>query len=115
MKKIYIIFTCLFAVNAYSAVDIVCMGNSNTNQLIQIELELDARLGKVKLENSTHDWSVSNSFTYVWQNQFENQLYTNTLNRIDGTLTVVAEGAGENNTPLIRAILSCKNTKDILF
>ena len=51
MKKIYI-FMFLVPVFSYAA-DLVCMGNSNTNQLIQVELKLDTRLGKVSIEGNT--------------------------------------------------------------
>jgi hypothetical protein len=98
-----------------SALDLICMGNSNTNQLIQVEVDLDTRLGKVTIEEATHDLQISNDFMYVWQNKFDNQTYTNTLSRIDGSLSVIAEGAGPDGAPLIRAILACRDKKDLLF
>ena len=109
MKKIFIY---MLLIPGFSfAADLVCMGNSNTNQLIQVELKLDTRLGKVSIEGNTYDLSVSNKFLYVWQNTVENQQYTNSLSRIDGSLTVVADG----NNPIVRAILACKEEKEILF
>ena len=109
MKNIYI---CMLLIPSLSfAADLVCMGNSNTNQLIQVELELDTRLGKVSIEGNTHDLIVSNKYLYVWQNKVDNQQYTNSLSRIDGSLTVVADG----DNPVVRAILACKDEKELLF
>lgn len=113
MKKILSLFL-LLSLNL-SALDLICMGNSNTNQLIQIELDLDKRLGNVTVEGQTHQLQVSNDFLYIWQNKFEDQIYTNSLSRIDGSLSVIAEGAGPDGAPLVRAILACKNKKDLLF
>lgn len=106
------IFFCMLLIPSVSfAADLVCMGNSNTNQLIQVEVKLDTRLGRVSIEGNTHDLLVSNKFLYVWQNKVENQQYTNSLSRIDGSLTVVADG--EN--PSVRAILACKEEKELMF
>ena len=109
MKKI--LFSLILLPNIVFAADLVCMGNSNTNQLIQVEVNLDTRMGKVTIEGNTHELIVSNKYLYVWQNKVENQQYTNSLSRIDGSLTVVADG--EN--PLVRAILNCKEEKELLF
>ena len=109
MKKILIIS---FLIPSFLfGTDLVCMGNSNTNQLIQVEVKLDTRMGKVAIEGNTHELLVSNKYLYVWQNKVDNQQYTNSLSRIDGSLTVVADG--EN--PVVRAILACKEEKDLLF
>ena len=86
------------------------MGNSILI-IIQVELELDTRLGKVSIEGNTHDLIVSNKYLYVWQNKVDNQQYTNSLSRIDGSLTVVADG----DNPVVRAILACKDEKELLF
>ena len=46
MKKIFIY---MLLIPGFSfAADLVCMGNSNTNQLIQVELKLDTRLNEMK-------------------------------------------------------------------
>lgn len=113
MKKLLSLFL-LISINL-SALDLICMGNSNTNQLIQVEVELDKRLGKVTIEGETHQLQVSNDFLFVWQNKFDNQIYTNSLSRIDGSLSVIAEGAGPDGTPLVRAILACRDKSDLLF
>ena len=108
MKKI--LLSLILLPNIVLAADLVC-SNSNTNQLIQVEVKLDTRMGKVTIEGNTHELIVSNKYLYVWQNKVENQQYTNSLSRIDGSLTVVADG--EN--PLVRAILNCKEEKELLF
>ena len=105
MKKI--LLSLILLPNIVLAADLVCMGNSNTNQLIQVEVKLDTRMGKVTIAGNTHELIVSNKYLYVWQNKVENQQYTNSLSRIDVSLTVVADG--EN--PLVRAILNCKEEK----
>ena len=115
MKKILASFVFLFSATILNAADLVCMGNSNTNQLIQVAIDLDSRMGKVTVEGSTYDLAASNDFMYVWQNEVEGQTYTNSLSRIDGQLNVIAENVGEENQPIVRAILNCVDKKDLLF
>ena len=47
---------------------------------------------------------------HVWQNTIEGQLYTNSLSRLDGSLTVIAENVmlEWKPQPLVRAVLMCK-------
>ena len=115
-NKLAITFLLIFSVNTF-ADEIVCMGNSNDNQLIQIAFKLDPRTGTVEVDGSKINLSIANDFIYVWQNSVGNQAYTNTLSRIDGSLTVVAENVliDEKPQPLLRAALACKNKKDLLF
>lgn len=116
MKKI-IIFSIFFVSIGAVAEDLVCMGNTNNNQLIQINVELDKRLGIVTIESEKHELSISNDFMHVWQNSIDGQAYTNSLSRIDGSLTVIAENVlvNDQRQPVVRAVLSCKDKKDLLF
>ena len=93
------------------------MGNTNNNQLIQLNVALDKRLGTVTIEDATYELSISNDFMHVWQNTIDNQAYTNSLSRIDGSLTVIAENVlvNEQRQPVVRAVLSCKDKKELLF
>ena len=116
MKKI--IFIVLMGFNmSLLAQDLVCMGNSNQNQLIQIQVKLDKKLGTVELESQKYELSISNDFMHVWQNTIEGQLYTNSLSRLDGSLTVIAENVMLEGKPqpLVRAVLMCKNKADLVF
>lgn len=116
MKKV-IIFSIFFVSMGAVAEDLVCMGNTNNNQLIQINVELDKRLGVVTIESQKYELSISNDFMHVWQNSIDGQAYTNSLSRIDGSLTVIAENVlvNEQRQPVVRAVLSCKDKKDLLF
>jgi hypothetical protein len=116
MKKVILASLLIFNISAYAA-DLICMGNTNNNQLIQLNVGLDKRLGKVTIENQTYDLSISNDFMHVWQNTIDNQAYTNSLSRIDGSLTVIAENVlvNEQRQPVVRAVLSCKDKKELLF
>jgi hypothetical protein len=93
------------------------MGNTNNNQLIQLNVGLDKRLGRVTIEDATYELSISNDFMHVWQNTIDNQAYTNSLSRIDGSLTVIAENVlvNEQRQPVVRAVLACKDKKELLF
>ena len=116
MKKLIIITLAFTSIGAF-ADQLICMGNTNNNQLIQLNVELDKRLGNVQIENQKYELTVSNDFMHVWQNSIDGQAYTNSLSRIDGSLTVIAENVLVNNQrqPVIRAVLSCKDKKDLLF
>jgi hypothetical protein len=54
---------------------------------------------------------------HVWQNSIDGQSYTNSLSRIDGSLTVIAENVlvNDQRQPVIRAVLSCKEKAELLF
>ena len=108
-----------FAITSFGVLadDIICMGNTNNNQLIQLNIELNKRLGKVKIETQEYELSISNDFMHVWQNSIDGQAYTNTLSRIDGSLTVIAENVlvNDQRVPVVRAVLSCKEVNELLF
>lgn len=116
MKKLMFISIALSSFNMFAA-DLVCMGNTNNNQLIQLNVSLDKRLGNVKIENETYQLTISNDFMHVWQNSIDGQAYTNSLSRIDGSLTVIAENVlvNDQRQPVIRAVLSCKEKEELLF
>ena len=116
MKNLFVMAVLTFSLGLV-ADDIICMGNSNTNQLIQIEVKLDKKLGTVELESQKYELSLSNNYMHVWQNTIDKQLYTNSLSRIDGSLTVIAEGViiDEKPQPVIRAILQCSAKDDLHF
>jgi hypothetical protein len=116
MKNLFVMAVLTFSLGLV-ADDIICMGNSNTNQLIQIEVKLDKKLGTVELESQKYELSLSNNYMHVWQNTIDKQLYTNSLSRIDGSLTVIAEGVivDERPQPVVRAILQCTAKDDLHF
>ena len=116
MRK-FMFITILVTSFGVLAEDLVCMGNTNNNQLIQLNIELDKRLGNVKIENQTYQLTISNDFMHVWQNSIDGQSYTNSLSRIDGSLTVIAENVlvNDQRQPVIRAVLSCKEKAELLF
>ena len=116
MKKILLASLLTFNIGIY-ADDLVCMGNTNNGQLIQLNVDLNKRLGKVTIENATYDLTISNDFMHVWQNTIDDQAYTNSLSRVDGSLTVIAENVlvNEQRQPVIRAVLSCKDKDELLF
>jgi hypothetical protein len=116
MKKILLASLLIFNIGVH-ADDLVCMGNTNNGQLIQLNVDLNKRLGKVTIENATYDLTISNDFMHVWQNTIDGQAYTNSLSRLDGSLTVIAENVlvNEQRQPVVRAVLSCKDKDELLF
>ena len=52
MKKVILASLLIFNIGVY-ADDLVCMGNTNNGQLIQLNLDLNKRLGKVTVEEGT--------------------------------------------------------------
>ena len=123
MKKIILTSLFIFNLNVL-ADDLVCMGNTNVGeliqfngQLIQLNVDLNKRLGKVTIENATYELTISNDFMHVWQNTIDEQAYTNSLSRLDGSLTVIAENVliDEQRQPVVRAVLSCRDKDELLF
>jgi hypothetical protein len=116
MKKILLASLLILNIGVH-ADDLVCMGNTNNGQLIQLNVDLNKRLGKVTIEDATYDLTISNDFMHVWQNTIDDQAYTNSLSRVDGSLTVIAENVlvNEQRQPVVRAVLSCKDKDELLF
>ena len=114
MKQLALIFTTLITIPAF-ALDILCTGQGNQGELIEIQLDLNARANTVTIENNKYQLTVNNDFVYVWQNTLDDLLFTNVLSRINGTMNVIVDSSDDDQEPNIRAILSCKDKADLLF
>jgi hypothetical protein len=114
MNKLIITLSLLLAFPAF-ALDILCTGQGNQGELIEIELDLNARANTVSIEGETYQLTVNSDYVYVWQNELEDLVFTNVLSRINGNLNVLVDNGSDDEQPVIRAILSCKDRSNLLF
>ena len=114
MKKFALCLSVLIAIPAF-AVDILCTGQGNQGELIEIELDLNARANTVTIEGNQYQLTLNNDFVYVWQNTLDDLLFTNVLSRITGTMNVIVDSSQDDLEPNIRAVLASKNKTDLLF
>lgn len=114
MKYVAIFFTTLITIPAF-ALDVLCTGQGNQGELIEIQLELNARANSVTIEENKYELTVNNDFVYVWQNELDDLLFTNVLSRINGTMNVIVDSSSDEQEPTIRAILACKDKANLLF
>ena len=114
MKQLALCLTTLITIPAF-ALDILCTGQGNQGELIEIQLDLNARANTVTIENNKYELTVNNDFVYVWQNTLDDLLFTNVVSRITGTMNVIVDSSEDDQEPNIRAILACKDKADLLF
>ena len=114
MKYLTIALTTILVMPAF-ALDVLCTGQGNQGELIEIQLDLNARANTVTIEGNKYDLTVNNDFVYVWQNTLDDLLFTNVLCRINGTMNVIVDSSDDDQQPNIRAILACTDKANILF
>ena len=114
MKKFALALTFLTTLPAF-ALDIVCTGQGSAGELIEIQLDLNARANSVSIEGQKYQLTASNDFVYVWQNELDDLVFTNVLSRINGSMNVLVDNSADEEQPTIRAILNCIDKADLLF
>lgn len=93
-----------------------CNGLTNDNTRVEIKLDIDNDEGTVMVdEDSTFGFLVANKFNYVWETRLGNMMYTNILNKLDGSMVVLVPNPDQNQPPVLRAQLVCVEEDDIKF
>tara|TARA_Y100000816_G_scaffold86163_1_gene59303 strand:+ start:296 stop:682 length:387 start_codon:yes stop_codon:yes gene_type:complete len=93
-----------------------CNGLTNDNTRVEIKLDIDNDEGTVMVdEDSTFGFLVANKFNYVWETRLGNMMYTNILNKLDGSMVVLVPNPDPNQAPVLRAQLICVEEQDIKF
>ena len=76
MEKFALCLSVSLAILAF-AVDILCTGQGNQGELIEIELDPNARGNTVTIEGNQYQLTINNDFVYVWQNTLDDLLFNN--------------------------------------
>ena len=93
-----------------------CNGLTNDNTRVEIKLDINNTDGTVLVdEDSTFGFLVANKFNYVWETRLGNMMYTNILNKLDGSMVVLVPNPDPNQPPVLRAQLVCVEEDDIKF
>ncbi len=93
-----------------------CNGLTNDNTRVEIKLDINNTDGTVMVdEDSTFGFLVANKFNYVWETRLGNMMYTNILNKLDGSMVVLVPNPDPNQPPVLRAQLVCVEEDDIKF
>ena len=93
-----------------------CNGLTNDNTRVEIKLDINNEEGTVIVdEGSTFGFLVANKFNYVWETRLGNMMYTNILNKLDGSMVVLVPNPDPNQAPVLRAQLICVEEQDIKF
>ena len=93
-----------------------CNGLTNDNTRVEIKLDINNEEGTVMVdEATTFGFLVANKFNYVWETRLGNMMYTNILNKLDGSMVVLVPNPDPNQAPVLRAQLICVEEQDIKF
>ena len=93
-----------------------CNGLTNDNTRVEIKLDINNEEGTVMVdEATTFGFLVANKFNYVWETRLGNVMYTNILNKLDGSMVVLVPNPDPNQAPVLRAQLICVEEQDIKF
>lgn len=117
MKKITLntLFIFTLSVNANELAQIIlCTGNTNDGNLIELQLDIFTSQNIINIEDQSYSLSANNDFTIAWSNEAEGIRYDNFLSKINGNLLVVATNL-ESTDRGIRANLNCIKKEDRLF
>lgn len=109
----FILSSC--SVNA-DEVTVFCGGLTNDNTRVEIKLDINTKNQTVLVdEQQQHGFLIANKFNYVWETPLGNTIFTNILNKLDGSMVVLGPVQDINQPPIIRAQLICVEEQDIKF
>lgn len=120
MGKIMRLFFLVTILSACSAaandVEIYCNGLTNDNNRVELKLDINSTEGTVVVdEQDKFGFLISNKFNYVWEKRIGQSIFTNILNKLDGSMVVLVPNNEQNQPPVLRAQLICVEAQDIKF
>mgnify|MGYP003332042854 CR=1 FL=1 len=116
MKKILLLLLLTSCTVSAKDVAVYCNGLTNDNNRVELKLDINTKEGSVLVDESDRfSFLVSNKFNYVWETRIGNVVYTNILNKLDGSMAVLVPNAEQNQPPVLRAQLICVEEQEIKF
>ena len=116
MKKLILVLALTACTATANEITIYCNGLTNDNTRVEIKLDVDSKEGLVTVdEQDKFGFVVSNKFNYVWESRYGNTVFTNILNKLDGSMVVLVPNQDQNQPPVLRAQLICVEESDIKF
>ena len=90
MKKLILVLALTACTATANEITIYCNGLTNDNTRVEIKLDVDSKEGLVTVdEQDKFGFVVSNKFNYVWESRYGNTVFTNILNKLDGSMVVL--------------------------
>jgi len=116
MKKLILVLALTACTATANEITIYCNGLTNDNTRVEIKLDVDSKEGLVTVdEQDKFGFVVSNKFNYVWESRYGNTVFTNILNKLDGSMVVLVPNQDQSQPPVLRAQLICVEESDIKF
>ena len=116
MKKLILVLALRACTATANEITIYCNGLTNDNTRVEIKLDVDSKEGLVTVdEQDKFGFVVSNKFNYVWESRYGNTVFTNILNKLDGSMVVLVPNQDQSQPPVLRAQLICVEESDIKF
>jgi hypothetical protein len=116
MKKLILVLALTACTATANEITIYCNGLTNDNTRVELKLDVDSKEGLVTVdEQDKFGFVVSNKFNYVWESRYGNTVFTNILNKLDGSMVVLVPNQDQSQPPVLRAQLICVEESDIKF
>lgn len=116
MKKLILVLALTACTATANEITIYCNGLTNDNTRVEIKLDVNSKEGLVTVdEQDKFGFVVSNKFNYVWESRYGNTVFTNILNKLDGSMVVLVPNQDQSQPPVLRAQLICVEESDIKF
>ena len=96
-----------------NATEIICAGQGNQGELIEIELNYFEAKKEVQIDDMLYPIQIDNKFAIAWSNTADGVEFVNILSKINGSLQVIMNDEEGNQN--LRASLQCVEAKKALF
>lgn len=96
-----------------NATEIICTGQGNQGELIEIELNYFEAKKEVQIDDMLYPIQIDNKFAIAWSNTADGVEFVNILSKINGSLQVIMKDEEGNQN--LRASLQCIEADKTLF
>ena len=96
-----------------NATEIICSGQGNQGELIEIELNYFEAKKEVQIDDMLYPIQIDNKFAIAWSNKVDGVEFVNILSKINGSLQVIMNDEKGNQN--LRASLQCIEADKTLF
>jgi len=96
-----------------NATEIICAGQGNKGELIEIELNYFETKKEVQIDDMLYPIQIDNKFAIAWSNTADGVNFVNILSKINGSLQVIINDKEGNQN--LRASLQCIQADKALF
>ena len=95
------------------AIEIICTGQVNQGELIELSFEYLQKENQIKMENASYPIQINNQFSIAWTNLVDENNFLHILSKINGSLQVIKNDQDGNQE--LRASMQCIDIRKSLF